>query len=144
MEICHSTIWKHFESRAPQGCENFFVCKCVFVRACISECVCVCVLCLLRAEPRDISDATTVPVSHIPLKKHVDSDKPPLPALFVSSPTLLLGWTGGDVQPQQTFITHSQVVWFSTSLLIFSLYFTILNHLLPQLTSMRNDEDACQ
>lgn len=72
--------------------------------------VCVCVLCLQRTEPRDISDATTVPVSCIPLKKHVDSDKPPLPPLFLLSLLSSWVWTGGDAQPQQTFITHSRGV----------------------------------
>lgn len=57
---------------------------------CVCVCSCLCVSCVCSfSEPRDISDATTVPVSRIPLKKHVDSDKPPLPplsSLFLSPP----------------------------------------------------------
>lgn len=41
MEIRHSVVWKHFESGAPQGHENLFVCKCVFVRA-LHFSICVC------------------------------------------------------------------------------------------------------
>lgn len=120
----------------PTDAQSLGVCK---------MCVCfavvwgpfMCAPCLERVKPRDISNATTVPVSHIPLKNHVDSDKPLLSLLLSLPPFTLAPWDG----LKKTFTTRAHHP--QQACLIFHfppfflLYFTILNHLSPQQTATR-------
>lgn len=132
MEIWHGIIWKHFESRVPQGHQNLFVCKSVFVRACVSAFVCVSCVCSTLSPGTSAMPPLSQFLTSL-LKNMLIQTKPllsPLPLTFL----LGMDWR------RHTFITHSQDVWFSTSLLLFfyfKLYFTIPNHLFPLLTSTR-------
>lgn len=74
MEIWCGVIWKHFESRVPQGHQNLFVCKCVFVRACISAFVCVSCVCSTLSPGTSAMPPLSQFLTSL-LKKHVDSDK---------------------------------------------------------------------
>lgn len=126
MEIWHGVIWKHFESRVPQGRQNLFVCKCVFVRTCISAFVCVSCVCSTLSPGTSVMPPLSQFLTSL-LKKMLIQTKPLL------SPLLLIFLLGMDWR-RHTFITQSQDVWFSTSLLLFfyfKLYFTIPNHLFP-------------
>lgn len=74
------------------------------------------------------------------LKKYVDSDKT---SPLSSAPQIPHG--GGL---KETCVRHPQpgclIFHFTFSLFYFKLYFTIPNHLFPQLTSMRDEEESCQ
>lgn len=120
MEIWCGVIWKHFESGVPQGLQNLFVCKCVFVRACISAFVCVSCVCSTLSPGTSAMPPLSQFLTSL-LKNMLIQTKPLL------SP-LLLGFLLGMDWRRHTFITHSQDVWFSTSLLLF--FFFISNFIL--------------
>lgn len=117
MEIWRGVIWKHFESGVPQGRQNLFVCKCVFVRACISAFVCVSCVCSTLSPGTSAMPPLSQFLTSL-LKNMLIQTKPLL------SP-LLLGFLLGMDWRRHTFITHSQDVWFSTSLLLFFLFQTL-------------------
>lgn len=109
MEIWCGVIWKYFESGVPQGHQNLFVCKCVFVRACNFAFVCVSCVCSTLSPGTSAMPPLSQFLTSL-LKKYVDSDK--------TSPLLLRFLMGVDWS-RHVFITHSQDVWFSTSLFLF-------------------------
>lgn len=119
MEIWCGVIWKHFESGVPQGHQSLFVCKCVFVRACVSAFVCVSCVCSTPSPGTSAMPPLSQFLTSL-LKNMLIQTKPLL------SP-LLLGVLLGMDWRRHTFITHSQDVWFST--LLFILFFILFQTL---------------
>lgn len=127
MEISHSTIWKHFESRAPQGHKNLFVCKCVFVHTCI--CVSLCVSCVRSA----LSPGTSAmpPLSQF-LASLLKNMLIQTNLLFLLCSSLPFSSLGMDwMRHTTTANVHHPQPGCLIFLFLFWLYFTILNHLFP-------------
>lgn len=91
MEIWDRIIWKHFESGVPHGHENLFVCNCVCSRL---HFLCLCVSCVCSVLSPGTSAMPPLSQFLTSLLKNmlIQTNLP----FLLSSPILLLGWTGRD------------------------------------------------
>lgn len=125
MEISHSTIWKHFESRAPQGHKNLFVCKCVFVHTCI--CVSLCVSCVCSTLSPGTSAMPPLSQFLASLLKNMLIQTNLLFLLCSSLPSSSLGMDWMRHTTTANVHHHSQGVWFSSSFFDFISLFWIIS-----------------
>lgn len=105
MEIRRGVIWKRFESGLPQGRHSLSVCKCVFVRVCISAFVRASRVCSAPSPGTSamppLSQFLTSVLKKNPPKKKTCWFRQNLSSLLCSSCSSW-GWTGGDMRSSPT------------------------------------------